>query len=512
VTAPRTSRVSAKTIGLFTGLALAVLIQLIPLPDGLSREAWLLASLAALMAAWWATEAIPIAATALIPMALFPLLGITTAGGAAAPYASTTVMLLLGGFIVAMTIERWNLHSRIALNVVSAFGGKPSMMIAGFMAASALLSMWISNTATTLMMIPIALKVAEEIQREGAGSKLFAPALALGVAYAASIGGVATPVGTPTNLIALEFMSREFDTPRMSFPEWMALGVPAALLVIPVGWFVLTKWAFHVKGEGNPAARDVVRDEIRALGSITKPEARAAMLFGVVALLWMGRVLPPELISWTGLWDGGNWGWNPLLAWVSEQAGLGITLAINDMQIAVMGALAAFLIPAGGHARGERLMDWETAARLPWNVIILFGGGISLAAALSSTGLADWLGNSMSFAAAWPPALLVLALVLFVLFLTELTSNVATISAFLPVMAALAAGAGVPPQQLIVPVTIAASCAFMLPVATAPNAIVYASGAVTQGQMIKAGVRLNLLAALAITAVGALIGPMLFGG
>ena len=500
-----------KTIGLFTGLALAAAIQLIPLPEGLSREAWLLASLATLMAVWWATEAIPIAATALIPMALFPLLGIVGAREAAAPYASTTVMLLLGGFIVAMTIERWNLHSRIALNVVSGFGGKPAMMIAGFMAASALLSMWISNTATTLMMIPIALKVAEEIQREGAGSKFFAPALALGVAYAASIGGVATPVGTPTNLIALEFMSREFGTARMSFPEWMAMGVPAALLVLPVGWFVLTKWAFRVKGDGHPAAREVVREEIRALGPITAPEARAAALFGTVAILWMGRVLPPELISWTGLWSGGDWGWNPLLAWISAQSGLGVTLALNDMQIAIFGALAAFLVPAGGQAKGEALMNWETATRLPWNVIILFGGGISLAAALSSTGLADWLGAQMSFASAWPPALLVLALVLFVLFLTELTSNVATISAFLPVMAALAAGAGVPPEQLIIPVTIAASCAFMLPVATAPNAIVYASGAVTQGQMIKAGVRLNLLSALVITAVGAVIGPILFG-
>ena len=484
-------------IGLIAGLVLAIGLQFFPVPDGLSREAWILASLALMMACWWATEALPIAATALVPMALFPLFGITSAGAAAAPYASTTVMLLLGGFIVAMAIERWNLHARIALNVVSLFGGRPAMLVAGFMAAAALLSMWISNTATTLMMIPIAAKVADEVIREKAASRAFIPALALGVAYAASIGGMATPVGTPTNLIAIEFLASEFNAPRLSFPQWMTLGVPAMLLVIPAGWFVLTRLAFKVRAEGEgQAGKAAVQEELRALGGITAPELRVALLFGGVATLWMFR---PVI--------------NPFLAGFTDAMGWDVTIAFNDMQVAVLGALLSFLIPAGGKkGQGKRLMDWENAARLPWNVVILFGGGISLARALSSTGLADWLGATMSFAEAWPTALLILGLVLVVVFLTELTSNVATISAFLPVMAALAAGAGVAPELLIVPVAMAASCAFMLPVATAPNAIVYGAGAVTQGQMIKAGFRLNLAAIALISVLAALIGPGLFGG
>ena len=222
---------TSKRIGFFAGLALALAVQLIPVPEGLSREAWLLASIALLMATWWATEAIPIAATALIPLALFPFLGIASASQAASPFASPIVMLLLGGFIVALAIERWNLHARIALNVVAAFGSRPSAMILGFMVAAALLSMWISNTATTLMMIPIALKVAEAVQKEGVNAKMFAPALALGIAYSASIGGMATPVGTPTNLIGIGFLENSFGR-TIGFIDWMAVGVPAAALAL----------------------------------------------------------------------------------------------------------------------------------------------------------------------------------------------------------------------------------------------------------------------------------------
>lgn len=256
-----------RTIGFWTGIVLAVGLQLIPLPDGLSREAWLLASLALLMASWWATEAIPIAATALVPLALFPLVGIISMREASAPYADPIVMLLLGGFVVALAIERWNLHARIALNVVAAFGSRPAGMILGFMAASAILSMWISNTATTLMMIPIALKVAEAVADEGVDQTMFAPALALAVAYAASVGGIMTPVGTPTNLIAMGFLDREFGG-VISFPQWMILGVPAALLIIPAMWLILTRLVFKVAGKAPSAAgRAVVLAHKRELGA-----------------------------------------------------------------------------------------------------------------------------------------------------------------------------------------------------------------------------------------------------
>lgn len=507
---------TSQRIGLIAGVGLAAALQFVPVPDGLSREAWLLASLALMMAAWWATEAIPIAATALIPIALFPLLGIASTGAATAPYASPIVMLLLGGFVVALSIERWNLHTRIALNVVARFGGKPAALVAGFMLASALLSMWISNTATTLMMIPIALKVAEEVEREGATSKFFAPALALAVAYAASIGGMATPVGTPTNLIGIGYLRNEFGI-SLDFASWMFLGLPAVALIVPAGWFVLTRWAFNLRGERESgAARELVEEELRRLGPMSAPEIRVAVLFGTVALLWMGRDLPSFLLSWVpgipaGEW---SWGWNPLLGWIGAALGLPVDIQLGDTQIAMMGALASFLIPSGAKGEGESqaLMTWEGLARLPWNVVILFGGGLSLAAALTATGLADWLGNQMQFLNGWPAPLLLLAIVAVVVFLTELTSNVATVTAFLPVLGVIAVEAGVPPEQLVVPVAIAGSAAFMLPVATAPNAIVYASGAVTQGQMIRAGFRLNLFAVLAIAGVGAAAAMLGFGG
>jgi sodium-dependent dicarboxylate transporter 2/3/5 len=507
------AQTASQRIGLLVGLILAIGLQIFPAPDGLSNEAWLLASLGLLMASWWATEAIPIAATALVPIALFPLFGITSTGAATAPYASPIVMLLLGGFIVALAIEKWNLHTRIALGVVTKFGGKPAMLVAGFMLASALLSMWISNTATTLMMIPIALKVAQEVEHEGVASKYFATALALGVAFAASIGGMATPVGTPTNLIGMGYLENEFGR-SVDFIQWMYIGIPATFLIIPAAWFILTKMVFKLDAKAeSAAAKQAVAKQLKGLGKMTMPEIRVALLFGTVAILWMGRTLPSEILTWTPFFSGEdwNWGWNPLLASMSESLSLPIRLQLGNTQIAVMGALAAFLIPAGGKAaQGQALMDWQGVSRLPWNVIILFGGGLSLAAALSATGLAGWLGGQVSFLADLPHPLLILVLVSVVVFLTELTSNVATTSAFLPVMGALAAGAGVPPEQLVVPIAIAASCAFMLPVATAPNAIVYASGATTQGQMMRAGFRINIAAILLIAMLGSWLAPAIF--
>ena len=494
---------------MITGLVLAVALQFIPVPEGLSREAWVLASLALLMAAWWATEAIPIAATALIPLAVFPFVGVIPMRTAAAPYADPIVMLLLGGFIVALAIERWNLHARIALNIVAAFGSRPALMVLGFMFACAFLSMWISNTATTLMMIPIALKVAEAVSEEGVDSKMFAPALALAVAYSASVGGIMTPVGTPTNLIAMGFLEREFER-QISFPEWMILGVPAALLIIPAMWLILTRWAFKVDGVApSSAGHEVVMKAKRDLGKMSPAELRVALAFGVVALLWMGRTLPGFLIGQPDM----TFGWNPVLAWLSTALDLPITLALGNAQIAMAGALSMFLIPAGGKGNeGKALMDWETVQRLPWAVIILFGGGLSLAAAIQATGLAEWIGSYLEWVAALPLFVTLLILALIVVFLTELTSNVATVSGFLPVLAAVAVAAGVPPEYLIVPVALAASCAFMLPVATAPNAIVYASGAAGMNQMIKAGFRINLAAAPIIAAIGAVLGPIAFGG
>ncbi|KAA5803552.1 SLC13/DASS family transporter [Alkalicaulis satelles] len=500
---------TSKRIGLITGLVLALVIQLIPVPEGLTREAWIVASIAAMMASWWATEAIPIAATALVPLALFPMFGVLSTRAAAEPYADPIVMLLLGGFIIALAIERWNLHARIALNVVARFGGRPSLMIAGFMLASAILSMWISNTATTLMMIPIALKVAEKMADEGVDLKMFAPALALAVAYAASVGGLATPVGTPTNLIAIGFLEREFEA-SITFVEWMMLGVPAVAVILPVMWLILTRFAFKVSASApNAAGHEEVLRQKKALGRMSAPEWRVAVAFGTVAVLWMGRELPGALIFRPEI----SFGWNPLLGWLSDALALPVRLALSDAQIAILGAVAVFLIPAGGRDnRGQALMDWETVQRLPWAAVILFGGGLSLAAAIQATGLAGWIGAQLSWVTALPLPVTVLILALMVVFLTELTSNVATVSGFLPVLAALALEAGVPPAHLIAPLALAASCAFMLPVATAPNAIVYASGAASMGQMIRAGFRINLAAAPVIALLASLLSPLVFPG
>ncbi len=490
-----------KRSGLLGGVLLAIALQLFPVPDGLTPEAWMLASLALMMAVWWATEAIPIAATALVPLALFPFFGIADAREAATPYASPTVMLLLGGFIIALGIERWNLHTRIALNIVARFGTHPAALMLGFMVAGAILSMWISNTATTLMMIPIAMKVAEAEQGEGMDMRIFAPALALSIAYACSIGGMATPVGTPTNLIGLAYLESQFGT-TVSFVEWMSVGLPCVIVLIPLVWLVLTRFVFKVRrqvkgGDGGHAA---IAERLKALGSMTAPERRVAAAFGTVAILWIGRDLP------------GGIGWNPLLAWLSESLGLGITLALGNAQIAIMGALAMFLIPAGSiEDRRAMLMDWPTAARVPWNVVLLLGGGLSLAAAIQASGLAEWIGIYLAGIADLPLPLIVLIVCLIVVFLTEFTSNVATVSAFLPVLGALAAQVGVPPEYLVVPVALAASCAFMLPVATAPNAIAFASGHVAMPQMIRAGFRLNLIAAPIIALLASLIAPRVLG-
>lgn len=499
----------SKRIGLIAGLALAVIVQLLPVPEGLNREAWILASLALMMACWWATEAIPIAATALVPLALFPFFGIIEFGVASARYASPIVMLLLGGFIVALAIERWNLHARIALNIVAMFGSRPALMVLGFMTAGAVLSMWISNTATTLMMLPIALRVAAAVGEEGVDIKSFAPALVLGVAYACSVGGIMTPVGTPTNLIALGFLEEEYQT-SISFPEWMALGVPSAILIIPAMWLILTKWAFKVDTRApSESGHDLILEQKRALGTMSSAEFRVALAFTIIAVLWMGRELPGVLI---GLDESVRFGWNPSLIWLGHALGLPITLSLSNSQIAMAGALAMFLIPAGPAAKGLALMNWQTVQKLPWDVIILFGGGLALATAIQVTGLSTWIGSHLSWVAAMPLPVTVLILAVIVVFLTELTSNVATVSGFLPILAAVADQVGVPPVYLIAPVALAASCAFMLPVATAPNAIAFASGATSLPQMIKAGFRINLVAAPIIALVSSLISPLVFGG
>lgn len=490
---------SPRRIGFFVGLVLPALMLVAGPPAGLAWPAWLTACLLVLMACWWATEAIPIPATSLLPLVVLPLgaailgqgedalndelLAQLTPKQIGASYADHIVLLLLGGFIVALGVERWDLHKRIALNIVDRVGTSPKALIFGFMLATALISMWISNTATSLMMVPIALSAAAALHdRDGK----FTTAVLLGVCYAASIGGVATPIGTPTNLIALKWLQEETGE-GIGFWQWMTFGIPAAALLVPAAWWSVTSHLPKLKGGGAMAAS--VHQDLINLGPIREPERRIAIVFAIVATLWVIRLPVAKLLTAAGF---------PLLENYSGQA---------DMMIAMFGALLVFLVPAGG---GERraLMTWEEAERLPWGVLILFGGGIALGKAMHATGLSHWIGGQLEMLSVFPPLLIVAITVALVIFLTEVTSNVATMTTLSPIIGTLAVAVGAAPQSLFAPAAVAASCAFMLPVATAPNAVIYATGRVPIGDMIRHGFRINLMGIVIITTIGYWIAPL----
>ena len=472
----------AKRMGLWLGPAAAGLFLLIGAPDGVSFAAWATGALLIWMAVWWATEPIPIPVTSLLPLVILPVIGAGTAREAAVGYSHPIVLLLLGGFIIALGIERWGLHKRIALTIVSKVGSHPAALIFGFMLATALLSMWISNTATTLMMVPIALSAAAALKDD---SGKFVVALLLGVCYAASIGGVATPIGTPTNLIAIQWLEENTGT-TIGYAQWMSFGLPAMALLVPVAWWAVTRGLPHL-ADGDAAVSEVTRQKA-ALGKISTPEARAALVFGIVACLWVIRV-PAQLTATSEGWD---------VPWL---------MAIGDMGIAMAGAVAMFLVPAGP-GENRAILNWDEAVRLPWGVLILFGGGISLGQAVTRTGLSTWLGDQLATLSVLPPVFFIAVVVAMVIFLTELTSNVATMTTLAPILGALAGAIGAAPESLLAPAAVAASCAFMLPVATAPNAIIYATDKVPIAKMIERGLRINLIGIAVITVIGFWLAPL----
>ena len=474
------------------GIAFAIVIQLLPRPDDLSPHAWLVVSMVALMVTWWVTEAIPIPATSLVPLVFLPIVGISTIAQAAAPYADRTIMLLLGGFIIAKSVERWNLHSRIALNIVSRVGSSPHALVGGFMIASAALSMWISNTATTLMLAPIALSVGAALTVSQSRGAPLTVALLLGVAYSASIGGLGTLIGSPTNIIVVSNLETLLDT-TITFTQWMMLGVPVVLIMIPGAWFLITRFSGDLHKDLDPrqAGNDVIGAQLSALGRLTTPELRVAIVFGIVAFFWVSR---DALLADLSFGD------------VKPFAGL------TDHVIAIAGAIALFLIPSGSNTeKGTALLDWQSAEQIPWGALLLFGGGISMATAISGTGLADWLGASMMGVTALPTFWIVLVIATFVIFATELTSNVATATTVMPIVAGLATASGADPIMLAAPVAMAASCAFMLPLGTAPNAIIYATGHISIPRMAMTGFLVNLLGIGVITLACYMLTPLIFG-
>ena len=479
-------RSTHQKVGLILGPSVCGLMLFSGAPDDLSPVGWTTAALGMLMAVWWATEAVPIAITALLPLVCFPLFGVANIQDTAAPYSNKVIYLFLGGFIVAFAMQRWNLHRRIALGVLQHVGGNGRSLVAGFMLASAVISMWVMNTSTTMMLLPVAVSIITVIHKSVAGldekaKADFQYALLLGVAYGATIGGMATLVGTAPNAMLAAFMLENYGT-EIDFASWMLVGLPLSAAMLPLAWLALTRIVFKVDfktcGEGRAALQRMHDD----LGRISVPEIRVAIVFTVMALAWVGR---------------------PLL---TQLPGLS---ALDDSGIAMAGAVALFLIPSGDK-RDPLLLRWKYAERLPWSVLILFGGGLTLAGAVSRTGLAEWLGGNLQAIGMLPLALLVIIAAAMIVFVTELTSNIATTATFLPVVGAIAIETGVDPIVLTVPVTLAASCAFMLPVATPPNAIVFGSGLLTIPKMVRAGIALNIIGVVLVSLVALTLAPKVF--
>ncbi len=459
--------VLAAWIGLILGPLLLLACILTDPPGGLSEKAWLTVGLAALMAVWWSTEAIPIPATSLLPILLIPLLDIDTLAKATAPYANPTIFLFLGGFLLGLAMQRWNLHKRIALATLLAVGNQPSRQIAGFMIATAFISMWVSNTATSIMMLPIGLSViglliAGSEEKEGAR---FAVALLLGIAYSASVGGIATLIGTPPNALLAAFMRENYDV-QIGFGQWMLLGLPLSIGMLVFIWWSLTRGGFRLAGGDS---RGLLEKEMAALGPMSRAEKMVAVVFVLAAAAWIFQPLLADYI------DG-----------------------VNDTSIAMAAAIALFLIPADLHKR-VFLMDWEQANKAPWGVLLLFGGGLSLAGVIGASGLAEWIASSLGAFDTLPLLAMIALVVTVIIFLTEITSNTATAAAFLPLLGALAVAQGLSPEMLAIPAAVAASCAFMMPVATPPNAIVFGTGQLPIQAMIKAGFVLNLFGVLLVS-------------
>jgi sodium-dependent dicarboxylate transporter 2/3/5 len=438
--------------------------------SGMAHDAHVVLGLAIWMALWWMTEAVPLAATALLPLVVLPLFTSIGFGAASAPYANSIVFLFMGGFMLGLALQRCGLHRRIALAMLVTVGSGQRRLVGGFMLVTALLSMWLSNTATMMMLAPIGISVLQTCREQRAGADddatgAFGAALILGIAYAASIGGMGTPIGTPPNLIMSGYLRTHYGI-DLTMLEWMRVGVPVILLLLPLTWLWLCFGAFRLPAAGFAGGEAELRTQRARLGAASSAEKRTGAVFLLVALGW---VLRPQLVAWSGL------------------AGL------DDGVIALIGALVLFVLPANG-VEGERLLDWNTARGIPWDILLLFGGGLSLAAAVTASGadapIAQWVSGLGSV----PVALIVGVLAVAIVFTGELTSNTAAATAIMPVLAGLASARGIEPLPLFMVATLAGSCGFMLPVATPPNAIAYGTGCVPLPAMLRAGFGLNLIA------------------
>jgi len=500
-----------KPIGLFGGPVAALLCySLLPLRYSTNSGEWVdftqagraTLGLMVWMAGWWLTEAVDIEATALLPIVTFPLVGIAPLSKVLPPYASDVIFLFMGGFIIGLAIERWGLDRRIAFFVLRLVGARPGAIVGGFMAVTAFLSMWVSNTACAAMMVPIALSVVDLVLRSRTGAGLkesggipqdripernFATGLLLSIAYAASIGGVATIIGSPPNGIAVRYIKQTFGK-EVSFFDWLLVGGPFTLIFLPIAWLLVTRVLFRADIGEIAGGRQHFDEEYRKLGPLTRGEKIVLAVFSITAFLW---IFNPLLRSWA-------------VAGVKPLAGL------SDAGIAMLAAIALFVIPVD-RANGTRTMNWDTAKKLPWGVLMLFGGGLTLASAIEANGVSNYLGNGSRGLAGLHPLLLLLAITAMTVFLSELTSNTAQVATMVPVLAAMSPALGINPYTLILACTLGASSAYMMPVGTPPNAIVFGTGLVRLPQMMKAGFWLNLAGILVITALVTLFVATLLG-
>ena len=474
---------SKQNIGRVLGPLVFFLILFFFHPDDLSDEANAVLASVAWVAIWWVTEAIPIYVTALLPLILFPLTGGLSLTETATSYGHKYIFLYMGGFILAIAIEKWNLHRRIALTIINLIGTNVINIILGFMLATAFLSMWISNTAAAVIILPIAMAIVYQLNdnpdTEKDENKIFGKALMLAIAYSASIGGIATLIGTPTNLVLAGVVQTTFGK-EITFSEWFVLGFPIAMILLFLCWYYLTRFAFTFKQKDFPGGRSEISARLKALGKMGYEEKSVLVVFAVTAFAWIARsFLLQRFIP-----------------------------KMDDTIIAMMTVVILFLLPT--REKGKRLMDWQDAVKLPWGILLLFGGGLTLALGFDTSGLALWIGSKLSALQVLPFFLLLMILISIVNFMTEITSNIATTAILLPVLVSLAPVLGVHPYYLMIAATLAASCAFMLPVATPPNAVVFGSGYLEMQDMVKKGFWLNIISILILTVVVYIVLPMVW--
>jgi len=467
-------------LAMLAGPALFVLVLFLD-PFSLGPSANKVLAVAVWMITWWITEAIPMPAVALMPLVLFPLFGIAKISEAALPYANEVVFLFMGGFMIGLGIEKWNLHRRIALSIVRLTGTGGNGIILGFILSTGFISMWLSNTATTMMMYPIAASVISVVfaqQRDSVGARNFALCIMLAIAYASNFGGIGTIIGTPPNVAYVSFISKKFgyDIP---FFSWMLVSLPVAILLLVSLYFVLIKM-FPNRLVANGEMSDLIRDELKALGPITTPEKRVLTIFVLTAFLWIFRDLINKIE----------------------------VFRLDDNMIAVFGALLMFIVPAGSEQEPtEKILSWQDTSKMAWGILLLFGGGITLAAALEKAGLIGMLGNWLAGFSGSSMLLLILVIATLSIFISEVMSNVAQVIVFAPVVTGIAAAIGADPLALGIPMTLAASCASMMPMGTPPNAIVFSSGYIKLKDMIKAGLVMNLISIVLIVASSYFILP-----